>query len=218
MADINSPISYSDVVRDLLKSKLSDSLFTYKNWGDEDLATYRKDVRDYYRKIQQGFCAFCKAGLSLTSAANCHVEHLVPKSKRQEFVFEPKNLCVICADCNEIKRAKEIEAVEPDSLARGSKVKRYPRTSGAFLIVHPHFDIWEDHIVAFGRLFVDLSDKGHFTIGACTLNRRLREFGWDAVVTDESALRAATTEWLNATDTLTAARQLQIMKRLMVLV
>jgi 5-methylcytosine-specific restriction endonuclease McrA len=217
MADINSAIVYSSATQKFLTDKLSDNSFTYRNWSDDDLLDFRVTVRDYYRAVQSGRCAFCKAPISLTSAANCHVEHLVPKSKRREFVFEPKNLCVICADCNAIKRAKEVEAIEPEALTRGRKVRLYPRSSGAFLIVHPHFDVWDEHIVGFGQFFVDLTDKGNFTIGACVLNRKLRKFGWEAVITDDATLREAATGWLDAKDSIASTRWLQIMKRLLIL-
>lgn len=217
MADINQPISYTPLVRDFLKKKLEDVNFTHKNWGDPDLEVYRSTVREYYRVAQNGKCAFCKEFISLQSALNCHIEHVVPKSKRLEFIFEPKNLCVICADCNEIKRAQEIESSIEDTLTRGGEAKLYPRTAKGFLISHPHFDDWDRNIITFGKLYVDLSDKGNFTIGVCKLNRRLRKFGWEAVVTDEATLRKAAMEWLSAKDTLVAGRALQVMKRLLLL-
>jgi len=216
MADIKTPITYPKPVATFLNDKLNDANFTHENWGDDDLKDYRRLVRNHYRNEQIGSCAFCKGPVSLRSASNCHIEHIVPKSKRKEFIFEPKNLCVICADCNEIKRSQEIEATIPDTLTNGSKAKLYPRSSKAFLIVHPHFDDWDDHIIRFGKLYVDLSDKGVFTIGACVLNRELRKFGWQAVVTDEAALRDAATNWLNAKDNITAGRFLQVMRRLLV--
>lgn len=216
MADINTPVSFSGAIQTLVDSKLNDGSFSFRNWGDEDLEDLRKVVRDHYRTEQRGTCAFCRAAISLHSADNCHVEHVVPKSKRPEFIFEPRNLCVICADCNTIKRDKEVTASEPDPLTNGAQVKRYPRSSGAFLIVHPHFDSWEEHIARFGSLYVDLSDKGHFTIGTCMLNRVLRKFGWEAVITDSAALRDAASTLLTATDPIVYGRALAALKRLLV--
>jgi len=216
MADISTPVVYSKQDAAKLKAKLIDALFTHNNWSDDDLATFRATVREYYRTAQNGLCAFCKSDISLRSANNCNVEHIVPKSLRREFIFEPKNLCVICADCNEIKRAKEILADIPNPLSK-TQAKLYPRSSKAFLIVHPHFDKWDDHIINFGSLYLDLTDKGNFTIGACTLNRRLRKFGWEAVIASDADVRAAASEWLNATDAIIASRKFSILKRLIVL-
>ena len=218
MPDINIAMAYSPEFKSLSRLKIEDPAFIHKNWGDDDLQDLRSAIRSYYREVQRGKCAFCRGPLSLQSAANCHIEHIVPKSKRREFIFEPKNLCVICADCNEIKRAQETQAQIPDTLTKGDAAKLYPRSSNAFLIVHPHFDEWADHIIKFGELYVDLSDKGSFTIGTCVLNRKLRTFGWEAIVTDEASLRTAAETWLNATDNILAARALEIMKRLLITV
>jgi hypothetical protein len=216
MADIDNPVVYSRADKDLIEEKLKDPKFTHRNWSDDDLLNFRSVVRRHYRSEQHGICAFCKGPVSLQSAANCHIEHIVPKSRRLEFIFEAKNLCVICADCNEIKRSQETETKIPDTLTKGDDAKLYPRSSKAFLIVHPHFDEWDKHIIKFGELYADLSDKGAFTIAACILNRRLREFGWEVVVTDEISLRSAAEIWLKATDSIVATRALQVMKRLLV--
>lgn len=216
MADINAPIVYSAEFQAIIKEKLADPSFKHQNWKEDDLLAFRSVVRDYYREVQLGNCAFCKGPASIRSAQNCQVEHIVPKSIRREFIFEPKNLCVICADCNEIKRAQEVMAQIPETLVKGDGVKRYPKSSKAFLIVHPHFDDWDHHIIKFGQLYVDLSDKGSFTISACVLNRKIRKFGWEAVITDEGALRSAVEAWLTAKDSITAGRYLQIMRRLLI--
>lgn len=218
MPDIDLPINYSSELKALIKIKLNDPLFSHKNWSDDELQDFRITVRDYYRKKQKGNCAFCMNPISLQSANNCNVEHIVPKSKRLEFIFEPKNLCVICADCNEIKRNQETEIKIPDTLTKGDKAIIYPRSSNAFLIVHPHFDIWEHHIIKFGDLYADLSDKGAFTIRVCILNRKLREFGWEAIIADEADLRIAAESWLKAPNNIIGGRWLQILKRLLITV
>lgn len=217
MADINFPISYSKELDDLLKRMLKTPSFSYRNWSDDDLAPYRKAVRDFYRTAQNGLCAFCKQQLSLASVGNCHVEHIVAKSTHPEFIFHPKNLCVICSDCNIIKRDKEVHLSAPDVLSR-SGAKMYPRSSDAFRIVHPHFDEWDEHIEKFGSLYLDRTDKGLFTIGACTLNRIFRQFGWESIVASETDIRTAAQEFLDATDAVVLARKLQKLKRMLVLV
>jgi hypothetical protein len=96
---------------------------------------------------------------------------------------------VICADCNEIKRGQETLNQVVDNVIKGKDRKAYPRTTNAFLIYHPHFDKYEDHIEIVGNYFyVDKTKKGHFTIGACRLNRKLYEFGWQREIVDESKI------------------------------
>lgn len=178
MPDILNSISYDKSMKAVIKVKNQDPDFSYKDWSKPDLEPVRKIIRDFYRKEQNGKCAYCKNPVSLQSANNCHVEHIAPKSKYQKFIFEAKNLCVICADCNEIKREQETLSSELDPIRKKS-VKLYPRSKSAFLIVHPHFDNYNEHIkILSGNHYIDLSMKGHFTIGSCKLNRFLHRYGW----------------------------------------
>lgn len=216
--DIQVPVEYPKDVAQFLKKMLSDPAFTYENWSDDVLKPYRKLVRDYYRTIQNGECAFCKQNISLVATGNCHIEHIVPKARHPKFIFEPKNLCVICSDCNTIKRDKEVHKIDPEVLSNGPGAQRYPRSSNAFLIVHPHFDKWEDHIEKFGSLYADLSDKGLFTMGACTLNRKLREFGWEAIVASEGEIRRICSEVAATTDAVILRLKMSALQRLLLLV
>jgi len=131
-------------------------------------------------------------------------------------MFEPKNLCVVCADCNEIKREQEVANEEPDPVHNGKTRKLYPRSSRSFRIVHPHFDVWEKHIQKFGPVFADKTDKGHFTIGACKLNRYLRKFGWESDYDDEE-ISADARAYLENPNPAGRAQNLRTLKRKLVL-
>jgi len=188
MADIATPISYCKASKALTKKKLEEKM-PHQDWGSDELLELRKEIRSFYRTQQTGMCSFCKQNVSVVSAQNCHIEHLVPKSIHPEFIFIPTNLCVICADCNTIKRDQETLETIPETLSNPKKVKLYPRSSAAFKIVHPHFDCYEDHILIVNGYYIDKgSKKGNFTIGACNLNRKLGVFGWIPEVLDEDDL------------------------------
>lgn len=70
-------------------------------------------------------------------------------------MFEPKNMVLICADCNEIKGSLIV--------TKKNDIKRYPRSSAAFKIVHPHFDKYEEYI--------HITKEGHF-VGKDDLGKR----------------------------------------------
>jgi uncharacterized protein (TIGR02646 family) len=163
--------------------------FSYSNWSDECLQEVRKEIRDFYKHHQRGVCSYCKQAISLVSVANCHIEHIVPKSLHSDFIFTPKNLCVICADCNQIKRDQETLGEIPETMTKASSRKRYPTSSSAFKIVHPHFDDYDDHILIINGCYIDKgSKKGNFTIGACNLNRKLAVFGWEPEIVDDDKI------------------------------
>ncbi len=207
MADINREVVYNDTQKALILTKEKDSSFVYSNWSDEDLIDLRGFIRDYYRIEQLGKCSYCRKDISLVSASNCHVEHIVPKSLHREFIFLPKNLCVICADCNEIKRNQETLNEVIDTVTRDN-IKRYPRSSNGFKIVHPHFDNYDEHIlIVANSYYLDRTSKGHFTIGVCKLNRKLHEFGWPIEIVNNVQIINAINAYLGAGDNVVAQFQ-----------
>lgn len=176
MPDILSPIVLSSDSLKAIGEMVALPNFTSKDWSNESLKGVRSEIRNFYRTQQKAKCAYCR-NIITKSALGCHVEHIVPKSKYVEFIFTPKNLCVICPDCNEIKREKEVSNKLDEVFKKDPK--KYPRSSSAFLIYHPHFDDYEDHIIQIDGYYIDRSDKGATTIKMCTLNRRIREFGFE---------------------------------------
>lgn len=180
MTKINNPIVYSELSERKISEKMEDPEFTHEAWGGEDLLSVRQEIREHYRNEQRLECSYCRNPISNRAANGASIDHIVPKSQYREFMFEPKNLCLICPDCNEIKSRKDTL----DVLIR-NRIRRYPRVSGAFKIVHPHYDVYSQHIYKAHRVYVDLSAKGHWTIGACELNRFYRRFGaCDEIVED----------------------------------
>lgn len=211
MPEIKSHISISEDSLKKISNKVNCNDFSYKSWNDEDLITVRKEIRDFYRIEQKGICCYCRKEVSLTSSLNCHVEHIVPKSLHEEYMFEPKNLCVVCADCNEIKREQETLGTIPETIKNANSRKRYPHSSNSFLIVHPHFDLWDEHILVFNDLYVDKTTKGHFTIGACRLNRKLHKFGWEEFTIDDKEMNTLMNNFLNEKDTM---KRMRILKKI----
>jgi len=176
MPDITDPIKLSTNSLKAIDNITALPTYTFKDWSNDLLREVRSEIRNFYRTQQKAKCAYCRNVIT-KSALGCHVEHIVPKSRYSEFMFTPKNLCVICPDCNEIKREKEVTNSLDEMLRK--EPKNYPRSSSAFLIYHPHFDDYEDHIIQIDGYYIDRTDKGATTIKMCTLNRRVREFGFE---------------------------------------
>lgn len=206
---INNVINYESLDNALIRGKFASGTFTHSDWGADDLMPLRSKIRAFYRSEQLGVCAYCKGDVSLTSAGNAHIEHIAPKSLYLDFIFEPKNLCVVCADCNTIKRNQEVFNRVPDTVFRG--ITQYPRSSSAFKIVHPYFDDYDDHILIMGRIYIDKSDKGAFTISACKLNRYYHEFNIDDDFVNDEELVKEMTEFIDAGNSL---RKAQILNRI----
>lgn len=182
---IDEAVTLSGVALVLIRAKVASPEYSHLSWGDDDLLPVRREIREFYRDSQRLVCAYCLGPVSDRSAAGAPIEHIVPKSQYLAFMFEPKNLCVICADCNEYKSSRETLT---DPVLVAHRVN-YPANSVLFRIVHPHFDVYDEHIARFNRLYVECSDKGGYTIYACNLNRFFRRFGRsDELVNDVELL------------------------------
>lgn len=173
MPIINDPVVLSQNSLAIIEGKLQEPGFNHTKWSDADLESVRCEIRDHYREVQRLVCVYCQGAVAMRSAFGAPVEHIVPKSQHVGFMFEPKNLCVICPDCNEYKGKREV-LVEPVLVA--NRVN-YPTDRMAFRIMHPHFDEYDDNIMRHNKVYIECSDKGGYTIYICNLNRFFRKFG-----------------------------------------
>lgn len=185
MPMINNSVTYTEASSQIIKQKLSDENFKHSNWGDDDLEPVRVEIRNHYRIVQRLICAYCLQQISIRSASGAPIEHIAPKSIYPQFIFEPKNLCIICPDCNEFKRNREV--MVDRAITTNPKI-RYPSNGTQFRIVHPHFDDYGIHILKRNRLYVELSEKGGYTIFVCNLNRFYRVFGQCEELVEDLAL------------------------------
>ncbi|WP_374172395.1 HNH endonuclease [Flavobacterium tructae] len=213
MDNILKPIVFSDSHSQIIKTTLEDKNFHHTTWGEDHLEEIRSEIRKFYRNNQKVICAYCKSPVSIIYPTNCHIEHIAPKSLHPEYIFEPKNLCVICADCNQIKRNQETINQIPDTLKKKYK-KKYPNKSEDFFIVHPHFDKYEDHIQIINGYYIDkASKKGNFTIGACLLNRKFLILGWQPEIIDDNELINDFSEYIEEKDFHKRVKKLDKIKR-----
>lgn len=217
MADISNPYVFSEDFANRLKEKFSKSGVTHTNWQDEEISDIRSKIREYYRTEQKAKCAYCKQTVSLTSASNCQVEHIVSKSKYLDFIAEPKNLCVICADCNEIKRNQEILNEVPDVTIK-STIRRYPRTSNSFKIVHPHFDNYDEHLLIINGFYFDKTSKGGHTILFCKLNRKLHKLGYEYLEFSDIELIQIMRAYINEKDSIRKNQTLKRLREMLILI
>lgn len=174
MPTINNPIVFSMEALQKIAEVQREPGYDHTRWGGADLESVRCEIRNFYRREQRLSCAYCREQIGVQSAASAPVEHIVPKSRYLQFMFEPQNLCVICADCNEFKRSREAFADPP---LTGNAIRTYPTDTNRYRLFHPHFDEYQDHIIKVGFLYLEKSGKGAYTIYICKLNRFVQNFG-----------------------------------------
>lgn len=141
------------------------------SWSDEKYSHVRKTIKDHYLKEQDYTCFFCRQRIVVNSNRAWDAEHIISKSTHPNFMFEPKNLCITCPDCNNEKRDARV-------LDRESRV-RFPMNSAAYKIVHPHFDNYGEHldVIVVGKLYRMKTLKGRYTYRIYGLDRFMMDAG-----------------------------------------
>lgn len=130
---------------------------------------FKAEIKDTYF-CQQGFmCCYCCLRLA-QHKGSYDLEHVIGKKKFPNFMFESRNLAAICKTCNSAKNDSDV--LSPAGMAT---LGAFPAASSAYLVVHPHFDEWGDHLHfdSYGRIEVNQgSDKGEETFDMCKFERQ----------------------------------------------
>jgi 5-methylcytosine-specific restriction endonuclease McrA len=142
-------------------------------------------------KAQKWRCAYCERRIFRDEVGYRELDHVLPKSQRPkknldqikatnnaraarrttrgypDFRYLPENLVVSCKRCNSYKGSY-------DGLANRSVAPAtYPSASTDYEWIHPHFDVYRQHIERNNGLYstVNRSPKGSAVIYACGLSK-----------------------------------------------
>lgn len=140
------------------------------SWSNSSYNKIKIYIKKHYSIFQDNKCAYCRLPINFGGYGE-PIEHIVPKSHKNFWMFHPRNLCLSCYGCNTKKSNKNI--LVNGYLKYSKAYKNYPLNSKDFLIVHPHFDNYAKHIKFDGIICVpnNTSIKGMNTIDVCKLNR-----------------------------------------------
>ena len=161
MPDITTPVninSFSTIISNNPHSKSKDwNLSCYKN--------LKEHIKEHYSIIQEDKCFYCKINLRHGGYGE-PIEHIVPKSDKLDWMFEPKNLALSCYACNTKKNAKNTLSNNAITMVN------YPSNPTDFIIYHPHFDIWNNELEIIYDFFIRAkTTKGEKTMEVCDLYR-----------------------------------------------
>ncbi|RWS51272.1 HNH endonuclease, partial [Enterobacter cloacae] len=125
-------------------------------------------IKNHYINEQDFTCCYCKQKIVVTHNGAWDAEHIIPKSEHPAFMFEPENIAICCKDCNGEKLAQEV-LTNSGIKSR----KKFLTDKKHYLIVHPHFDEYDQHIEIRQdfRIYRGKTDKGINTITICGLLR-----------------------------------------------
>lgn len=134
------------------------------------LTKVKKEIKDAYFS-QQGFmCCYCCLRLA-EHKGSYDLEHVVSKKKFAAFMFVARNLAAVCKTCNTAKSDSDVLS----ALGIIAALSALPRASNGYLVVHPHFDEWGEHLQCdeYGRILVKGgSSKRSVTYEMCKFKRQ----------------------------------------------
>lgn len=134
------------------------------HWDNKCLDGFKGRFRSYMLLQQNYRCVYCRLELH-PNEVTPEIEHIVPKSLKPNWMYEPFNLCLSCKLCNTIKGHKKETLVN-------EKVEDIPYDSGSYKMIHPYLDKYSENIELVGNvLYRGVTDKGRYTIRLCELNR-----------------------------------------------
>ncbi len=125
--------------------------------GDNDTKDLKNRMSEYTLNLQGCKCAYCEDLIT----GGAQLDHIVPKQLHPEFCYEPKNLLTSCAVCN-----MYIKNVG-DTVKTPVK-KRYEKNE--FTIVHPYFDVPDEHIKFTNDDRVVIDEASSTELGKATIN------------------------------------------------
>lgn len=142
------------------------------NETSEEITSLKKEIREFYLTNQEYKCAYCRQKKLEKHGMTWDIEHILPKSIYPQFILEPENLAMVCKACNQAKSNQN-----PLSSGTAKKILKYPKKSTQYKIIHPHFDVYSQHMeihqLGSRVLFIPVlgSEKGNFTHRVCNLIR-----------------------------------------------
>lgn len=171
--DKAAPLKKINCITKLMhKTIIADGKGNHNLWSDSTYAhkssidAFRSEVKRHYYYHQKTRCCYCSFLLQAHARAY-DAEHILDKSTHSEYMFFPDNLAVACILCNSSKSAKSVLA------DKSKKPTSIPEKSEDYIIVHPHFDDWSDHLQfdKIGRVVSKPgSIKGEETIEICGID------------------------------------------------
>ena len=158
MLNLNNPIAYTRDEQQVISDVMATHASGKDRWNDTKMKPIKHRISVSCLTEQECCCAFCEG---ILKEGDAPIEHITPKGRTPDFVFEPDNLVVSCTSCN----SPSIKGENPTIQGAVNPVYR----DNNFIIVHPRIDNPDQHIrfLDADRTTFDwnnCSPKGQFTI------------------------------------------------------
>lgn len=113
------------------------------NWLDHRLQNIKDRIKLLHRSIQNESCCYCRKDFTDEFSMVIDIEHVLPKSVFEQYVFSDFNLSVACKRCNMLIKKARLDFLRADNL---EEVCSGALDKNMYLIIHPNFDVYKDNL------------------------------------------------------------------------
>lgn len=110
-------------------------------WNDTTLDIIKQRIKTHYRNGTDGHCCYCRRRFRGEFKMDIDIEHVLPKSKFVDFMFEMFNLNISCKRCN-----MWIKKERTDFLVDVTTIVDNVLQSDQYYLIHPNFDSYFDNM------------------------------------------------------------------------
>lgn len=145
-----------------------------KIWDDDTLSLIKRKIKTYCLEKTTHQCCYCRKDFTDEFNMVIDIEHVLPKSRYGDFIFQMFNLSVSCKRCN-----MKIKGERLDFLIDPNVVYHQPEDSSQYLLSHPNLDDYFQNL-GYNAQFIDnkkfvkfvpKTNKGQFTYDFFKLNQ-----------------------------------------------
>ena len=142
-------------------------------WDNPKLEPVKAKIKKYFRGALGDQCCYCRKNTTGEFNMVLDIEHILPKSKFRNHIFQPLNLSMSCKRCNmNVKREDTSFIVDMKSILT------HPFISNNYKFIHPNLDSYFDNLKYLVEIINEnklikydpITEKGKFTYCYFRLN------------------------------------------------
>lgn len=135
-------------------------------WNNDAIKEIKRKLKEHYLTTNKYQCCYCRKNFFGEFYMVIDIEHILPKKKFKDYMFEPDNLNVACKRCN-----MNIKGDKTDFIVNISDIIPDFKISSKYHFIHPNLDNYNEHMNYFFIIINDqklikykpISDKGKYT-------------------------------------------------------
>lgn len=111
------------------------------SWQDDGIKSLKKKMKEHLKARQKHFCCYCLRNIFGDHNLVIDIEHILPKHKYVNFMFDMNNLAASCKRCNLKMKGRSVAFIKGCFESNAN-----PFASENYSFIHPNSDIFEEHI------------------------------------------------------------------------